>query len=844
MPTPTRVAAGASAIWVTSSSSNSVYRIDPESREVRQTIRVGDGPTGVAVAGGDVWVANTLNGTVSRIDAESNEVVGDPIAVGNSPTAVAAGEGSVWVTNADDRTVSRIDPSSGRVQATVDVGASGRGIAVGRGAAWVSDSASNLVARVDPKTNDVTQTIGVGSGPTAIAVGAGSVWVANTLDGTVSRIDPQTDQVRSTTPVGASPVSLVAAADTVWVANEADRSIARLDPETGQVADVVATAARPTGLALTTSLWVAAQAAEGAHRGGTLRVDMAQIGAERDPALAYDNGSWSILNITNDGLVGFKNVGGGEGADLVPDLATSLSTPTDGGTTYAFRLRKGIRYSTGARVKASDVRASFERLFEAGQIAAVYFPGLRGAPACIRRPKNCDLSSGIVTDDDAGTVTFHLTAPDAEFLYKLATPFGSVLPAGTPLSKGGKRPVPATGPYEIESESANRLRLVRNPHFRSWDTVARPAGYPDAIVVRLEPTSDRAAADVGQDRADVVTGLLFTPRVADMATLHPGQVHTTPAPTTFYWFLNTSRRPFADRRARQAVNYAVDRAELVRAVGGPQAAQPTCQVLPPNFPGYRAYCLYTVAPSEGGTSSVPTSPGRRLVRRSGTTGARVEFWMPETPNADATDVSCGRPSSRLASARRSTVRRLPRVLRGAPKARRRGPEAGAGGWAADYPAASTFFIAHLRSSRRPGSGELRTFLLGAVRPDVRQREGGAVRDRARQRGSGPTSTARQPTRRRGCLGRRRGTSTSSRNRSATSSITRSLAYCWISSGSGDRRPPPPSREDDPAADQHTADDLKRRDRLREQHEREDRGDERLEFPDEGRPRRPDAVDRP
>src|SRR6185436_4238033 len=150
--------------------------------------------------------------------------------------------------------------------------------------------------------------------------------------------------------------------------------------------------------------------------------------------------------------------------------------------------------------------------------------------------KNCDLSSGIVTDDDAGTVTFHLTAPDAEFLYKLATPFGSVLPAGTPLSKGGKRPVPATGPYEIESESANRLRLVRNPHFRSWDTVARPAGYPDAMVVTLEPPSDRAAADVAQGRADVATGLLFTPRVADMATLHPAQVRTTPAPTTFYWF--------------------------------------------------------------------------------------------------------------------------------------------------------------------------------------------------------------------------------------------------------------------------------------------------------------------
>jgi YVTN family beta-propeller protein len=690
IPSPTRVASGEGAIWVTSSQANSVYRIDALSRELRQTIRVGDGPTGIAVGRGDVWVANTLAGTVSRIDTDSNEPVGEPIHVGNGPTAVAFGEGSVWVTNVDDQTVSRIDPVTGRVKATLPVAAAGRGIAVGSGSVWISDSIANRVVRLDPKTDDVTQTIGVGSGPSAVAVGAGAVWVANTLDGTVSRIDPGSNQVRATVPVGASPVAIAAGKDAVWVANEAAQTVVRFDPGRGDEAEVIRTGSTPTGLALDTSLWVAAQAARGAHRGGTLRVDMAFVGEERDPAVAYDSGTWNILNLTNDGLVGFKNVGGGEGAQVVPNLATSMPTPTDGGRTYAFRLRPKIRYSTGARMKASDVQASFERLFKAG-IPVDYFTRIRGGSACLERPKACDLSDGIVTDDEAGTVTFHLTAADGEFLYKLATPFGSVLPAGTPVSKGGRRPVPATGPYKIASQSGGRVQLVRNEQFRVWDPIARPAGYPDEIVVTLRPT-DRAAADVARGRADVATMLPFasTPRVAGFATQHPAQVHTTPAPTTFFWYLNAQKPPFDDVRARRAVNYALDREEFVRSRGGREAAQPTCQILPPNFPGYRPYCPYTANP--GGTWSGPDLPkARALVKASGTAGKRVEFWGPEVPDAGAFERLVRRTFTQLGY--RVSFRRFPiekywealgRVGPGT------APEAGANGWSADYPSPATF----------------------------------------------------------------------------------------------------------------------------------------------------------
>ena len=365
MPTPTRLAASEDAIWVTSADTNSVSRIDAGSNELRDTIGVGEGPTGVAFGAGDVWVANSLAGTVSRIDPDANEVVGDPIRVGNGPTAVAFGEGSVWVTNLDDADGLSDRPEEGSVE-TIEVGAAGRGIAAGGGAIWIGDSAQNRVVRLDPKTNGVTQTIGVGSGPGALAFGGGAVWVANTLDGTVSRIDPATNQVRWTVTVGASPNAIAASDDAVWVANEVDPTIVRLDPRNGRVVQTVRTGARPSGLTLAGSLWVAGQASAGTHRGGTLVLDQP---GDRENDRSRDGiptRTWGLLSVTNDGLVGFKHVGGSGGAQLVPNLAASLPTPTEAGKTYAFQLRKGIRFSNGALLKASDVRSTFERLFKAG----------------------------------------------------------------------------------------------------------------------------------------------------------------------------------------------------------------------------------------------------------------------------------------------------------------------------------------------------------------------------------------------------------------------------------------------------------------------------------------------
>jgi len=106
----------------------------------------------------------------------------------------------------------------------------------------------------------------------------------------------------------------------------------------------------------------------GGSKGGTLvTVANAAPSGSPDPQVNYTLQEWQLLIITHDGLVGFKRAGGTEGTKIVPDLAESIPKPTNGGKTWTFTLRKGIKFSNGKTLKASDVKYTFERLFKIGQ---------------------------------------------------------------------------------------------------------------------------------------------------------------------------------------------------------------------------------------------------------------------------------------------------------------------------------------------------------------------------------------------------------------------------------------------------------------------------------------------
>jgi ABC-type transport system substrate-binding protein len=224
-------------------------------------------------------------------------------------------------------------------------------------------------------------------------------------------------------------------------------------------------------------------------------------------------------------------------------------------------------------------------------------------------------------------VTFHLSAPDPEFLYKL-TGYVHPTPPGT-SPKEVTTQLPGTGPYRITDYAKGKsFSLVRNPWFRQWSFAAQPAGYPDVIRWLAVADTRAALSAVISGRADVTQPLPITLKassalVSEFKVRYPGQVHSDLAAATLYEHLDVTVPPFNNLKARQAVSYAVDRNRIVEAFGGPSVAVPTCQLLPPKFPGYSRYCPYTTGPAVGLYHGPDLAKARKLVDESGTKGMSV-----------------------------------------------------------------------------------------------------------------------------------------------------------------------------------------------------------------------------
>jgi YVTN family beta-propeller protein len=549
------------------------------------------------------------------------------IPVGSAPTGVAVGDGSVWVANAHDGTVSRINAVTGAVSRTIGLrGAGATDIAVGAGSVWVSDEAGDRVVQIDPRADQVIATMNVGSGPTAIVVGFGSVWVANSLDGTVSRIDPATNGVQATIEVGDGAGAIAIGHGAVWVADQYAGTMTRIDPATNSVTRTISVRSLPQGVSLADGLlWVGSQPTGSGHRGGTLTVLATGVADTLDPDLTVN--ALGVLPLTNDGLTAYQQVGGSGSAQLVPDLAVSLPFPTDGGTTYTFQLRRGIRYSNGELVRPEDFRRALERDLILGPNSNLgdVFADVVGGASCPAHPSRCELSQGVVTDDAANTVTFHLIVPDPDFLARLTLPDAFAVPAGTPMHNIGFHPLPATGPYKVGFVSRDEVMLVRNPDFHEWSHAAQPDGYPDQIIFRHIGTQAAELTAIEQGKADLGLDEVPWGSLNKLELRYASQLYIEPTDTVDWLILNARVAPFNDLRVRQALSYAIDRGKITRLLqtGG----QPTCQMLTPSILGYRPYCPYTLDANPSGSWAAPNlAKAKRLIAPTHTGGTAITIW--------------------------------------------------------------------------------------------------------------------------------------------------------------------------------------------------------------------------
>jgi len=333
-----------------------------------------------------------------------------------------------------------------------------------------------------------------------------------------------------------------------------------------------------------------------------------------DPGLSYTVEGWGIMWNVYLPLLGYKHVNGPDGATLVPYLAQDMPTVTNGGKTYEFTLRKGLKYSDGTAVKASDFKATIERDFKIDSPGVGFFGNIVGADQ-FGKTKKGDIS-GIQTDDATGKITINLMAPQGDFEYILATEFAAPLPASTPAKDQSTTPAPSTGPYIIKSYKPNKEAImVRNPDFDASQFDGNvPSGNPDKITLDIIGDDSVALQRVISGQDDYDFHQIPPDRLSNVQQKYADQIKVYTPANTYYFFMNTRVAPFDNLKVRQAVNFAINREALIRVYGG--LGQPTEQVLPPTYPSYKKLNNYPYN----------LAKAKKLVDESGDKGMQVTVW--------------------------------------------------------------------------------------------------------------------------------------------------------------------------------------------------------------------------
>jgi peptide/nickel transport system substrate-binding protein len=347
-----------------------------------------------------------------------------------------------------------------------------------------------------------------------------------------------------------------------------------------------------------------------------------------DPALYYTVAAYQLTNYVWEGLVGYKHENGPGGATLVPYLAEKMPTISADGKNYKFTLRDGLKYSNGNAVKASDFRCTIERDFKMDSPGVGFYSditGVSGSSGYAETKKGH--ISGIITNDANRTVEIKLDSPRGDFLYILAMEFSHFVPCGTPASDQSTHPIPATGPYMVQSYRPNRsITMVRNPNYND-QIPTMPTGNPDKVEATIITDPVAAYQRVISGQADYDYQPVPTDRLPEAQSKYKEQLRIYTNANTYYYAINNRIPPFNNIQARKAAQMAIDPQAIISGIYG-GLGRPTENFLPPGYPQYKKIDAW----------SFDLAKAKQLVQQSGTAGQTVDVYGPnEDPSKSTTE---------------------------------------------------------------------------------------------------------------------------------------------------------------------------------------------------------------
>jgi ABC-type transport system substrate-binding protein len=289
-----------------------------------------------------------------------------------------------------------------------------------------------------------------------------------------------------------------------------------------------------------------------------------------DPGREDDGESFYIADNVYETLVEFAP----GSTSIIPGLAEKWDATADG-LSYTFTLRKGVKFHDGTDFNADAVVYSLSRQFKKDH------PAFNNGPWKYWGGMDMDNIIKDVVAVDKNTVKITLKKPEAPFVSNLAMNFSAIV-SPTAAAKFGKdfasNPV-GTGPFKFVSWTKDD-NIVLERFDGYWGKKA----YLDRVIFKVIP--DATARYLALKKGEV--DLIDFPAAADIPAMKADanlKIVSQAGMNIGYLSLNTSKKPFDNKLVRQAVNYAINKQEIIDAVYG-SLGMPATNPIPPDMWSY------------------------------------------------------------------------------------------------------------------------------------------------------------------------------------------------------------------------------------------------------------------
>ena len=337
------------------------------------------------------------------------------------------------------------------------------------------------------------------------------------------------------------------------------------------------------------------------HKGGTIIYDNSSAPDSTDAGNTYYAFNLNFTRLYETPLTTYQSCPGACGNNIVPALATSLGTATNGNKTWTYHIKSGVKFEDGQTVTSADVKYAVERTFDRTVLpnGPSYFAVLlAGNAATYKGPFHSSNKFGLtaVTTPNPTTIVFQLKVPFADFNYVVAFPQTAPVPPNKDTGANYQLHPQSTGPYKFLSYQLNKqYTLVPNPQ---WNPSTDPQvkQLASKVIVNLgvsAPDIDQRLlhGDIQMDQAG--SGVQSAAR-AQILSSHSLMASSDDPVNGFMWFyyLNTKVAPLNNVHCRMAVEYAANKTNLQTAYGGPYGGAVASTAMPPTIIGYKSFDLY------------------------------------------------------------------------------------------------------------------------------------------------------------------------------------------------------------------------------------------------------------